>query len=87
MAQQYQAVALGFTQDEADSPPVVSVKGSYQVAETMMAIARRHGIPVVERAELATALEQVPVDAPIPAKLFRAAAALLAEVGNLARRR
>lgn len=81
----YQAIALAFTPDETESPPVVSAKGSHRVAETMMAIARRHGIPVVERRELASALEQVPLDSPIPAKLYRAAAALLAELGRLTR--
>jgi flagellar biosynthesis protein len=87
MAFRCRAVALGFTDEtDGESPPVVNARGDLLVAETIIAIARRNGIPVEERGELVEALDDVPVDATIPARLFRAAAALLAEVGALARR-
>jgi flagellar biosynthesis protein len=85
MRQRYQAIALGFTDQSIESPPILCAKGRDGVAETIMAIARKHGIPVVERQQFASALEELPIDSPIPAKLFKAAAALLAEVGALVR--
>lgn len=87
MSHQYRAVALGFSEEKGEhSPPVVHARGELLVADTIIAIARRHGIPVVERGEFVEALDGVPLDGSLPQRLFEAAAALLAEVGALARR-
>ena len=90
MQQQLRAVALGFSKGEEeceDSPPVINARGDRLVAETIIAIARRNGIPVVERGEFVEALDDVPLGGSIPRRLFEAAAALLAEVGALASNR
>jgi type III secretion system FlhB-like substrate exporter len=85
MGAHYRAVALGFTEDAGEEgPPILNARGERLVAETIVAIARRNGIPVVERAEFVEALDDVAVDSSIPRRLFEAAAALLAEVGALA---
>ncbi len=85
MKSYYRAVALGFPEDEGEeSPPVVHARGDRLLAETIVAIARRNGIPVVERGEFVEALDEVPLDASLPRRLFETAAALLAEVGALA---
>ncbi len=78
----FQAYALGFPLGE-ESPPALVAKGEYASAEHIVMIARRHGIPVVEKPELCAALEPIPIDASIPQKLFEAAAALLVEIGAL----
>lgn len=85
MGAHYRAVALGFSEDDGEEgPPILNARGERLVAETIVAIARRNGIPVVERPEFVEALDDVPVDSSIPRRLFEAAAALLAEVGALA---
>ncbi len=78
----FQAFALGFPDGES-SPPAVVARGEYASAEYMVSMARKHGIPVVEKPELCVALEPLPLDESIPQKLFEAAAALLVEIGVL----
>jgi flagellar biosynthesis protein len=78
----FQAVGLGGETD-IDTAPRVVCKGEYGLADTIVALAKRYGVPVVERAELTEALMQVPLDQEIPDELFEAAAVLLVEVGAL----
>jgi flagellar biosynthesis protein len=80
--QYFQAFALDLPKGAA-SPPVLSARGEYDLANHIVACARKHGIPVVERPEMCAALEEVEIDAEIPVELFEAAAAILAEVGAL----
>jgi type III secretion system FlhB-like substrate exporter len=77
-----QAFALGFPHGETTAP-VVTARGDFDVAAHMVAVARRHGIPVVERPEICSLLSDVEVGCSIPETLFRAAAALLVELGVL----
>jgi type III secretion system FlhB-like substrate exporter len=49
----------------------------------MVEVARRYGIPVVEKPEMCALLDDVEVGTSIPESLFRAAAALLVEIGVL----
>lgn len=81
----FQAVALGFPQGEESAPSVVA-KGEFDMAAHMVAVATKHGIPIVERAELCEALQEVEIDQSIPQQLFEVAAALLVEIGILQRR-
>lgn len=82
----FQAFALGFPHGE-DNAPAVTARGEYASADEIVRIARRYGVPVVERPELCESFQDLPLDQQIPAELFEAAAALLAEVGALALRR
>jgi type III secretion system FlhB-like substrate exporter len=77
-----QAFALGFPSGEG-SPPTVVARGEFDIAAHMVEVARRYGIPVVERPELCSLLSDVEVGTSIPESLFRAAAALLVEIGGL----
>jgi len=79
----FQAFALGLPQG-GESPPVLAARGEYTLADEIVRIARRFGVPVVERDDLCSALAPLPVDQQIPAQLFEAAAALLNEVGAIA---
>lgn len=77
------AVALRY-EAETDLAPVLVAKGTGAVAETIMRLARAHGIPLVERPPLARALHAgVREGQPIPAVLFRAVAELIAFVYRL----
>lgn len=75
----FRAVGIGGEDLALDAPRVVC-KGEYQLADTIVSLAKRHGIPVVERPELAEALAEVPLDEEIPAHLFELAASLLVEL-------
>jgi flagellar biosynthesis protein len=78
----FQAFALDLPKGAA-SPPVLSARGEYDLANHIVACARKYGIPVVEKPEMCAALQDVELDAEIPVELFEAAAAILAEVGAL----
>jgi flagellar biosynthesis protein len=77
-----EAVGLGFDSHE-EGPPSVTAIGELDLAAQMVALAKRYGIPVVEKPELCSSLASVPLDQEIPAELFEAAAAVLHEVGAL----
>jgi flagellar biosynthetic protein FlhB len=77
------AVALRYEPSQM-SAPVVVAKGADLVAETIRAIARRHGVPVVENKPLAQVLYRtVKIQEAIPEKLYRVVAEILAYVYNL----
>lgn len=78
----FQAFALDIPQTEG-SVPTLSARGEYELAQHIVACARKYGIPVVEEPSLASGLAEVEVDEEIPVELFEAAAALLAEVDSL----
>lgn len=75
----FRAVGIGGDDLEVEAPRVVC-KGEYQLADTIVLLAKRYGVPVVERPELAEALSEVPLDEEIPAHLFELAASLLVEL-------
>lgn len=74
------AVALVYRPSEMGAPRVVA-KGRGPIAERIKALAREHGIPVMENRPLARALYKVvKVGREIPAALYRAVAEVLAYV-------
>jgi flagellar biosynthesis protein FlhB len=74
------AVALLFEAGRMNAPRVVA-KGEGFVAKRIVALARKHGVPVMERKSLAQALyKTVKVDADIPVALYLVVAELLAFV-------
>jgi flagellar biosynthesis protein len=78
----FQAFALDIRKAEG-SVPKLSARGEYELAQHIVACARKYGIPVVEQPCLASGLAEIEVDEEIPVELFEAAAALLAEVERL----
>jgi flagellar biosynthetic protein FlhB len=80
------AIALAYDPARTRAPVVVA-KGADYVAERIRAVAREHGVPVVENRPLAQALyRSVEIDQPIPVALYQAVAEVLAFVYALKRR-
>jgi len=81
------AVALRYTPG-AMGAPVVVAKGAEHVAERIKEIARKSGVPILERRALARALfRAVPIGGQIPGSLYRAVAEILAYIYALKTRR
>jgi len=80
------SVALRYVPGETPAPEVVA-KGVDRVALEIRRIAREHGIPLVEKPELARALyRSVEVGERIPPQLYRAVAEIVARVMQLGHR-
>jgi flagellar biosynthetic protein FlhB len=72
------AVALTYRRSEMAAPIVVA-KGQDQMAARIRAVARKHGVPIVENVSLARALHKTAdIGDAIPAALFSAVAEVLA---------
>jgi flagellar biosynthetic protein FlhB len=81
------AVALKYLPGQMGAPRVVA-KGAEGMAQKIKEVARKHGVPIMERRSLARALfRSVPVGGEIPATLYRAIAEILAYVYGLKQRR
>lgn len=77
------AVALRYDPTVCPAPLVVA-KGVNRVAEKIKTIAREHGIPIRENRPLARSLyKEVEIGQPIPEDLYKAVAAILAEIWRL----
>lgn len=75
------AVALGY--DAGDGAPRVLARGYGDLAEQIIAEARRQGIFVHDAPELVGLLMQVDIDQQIPPALYRVIAELLVWVADL----
>ena len=74
------AVALRYRRDTMRAPAVIS-KGGGETAAAMKAVARRHGIPVIERPPLARQLfREVDIDGAIPEAVYESVARIYAEI-------
>lgn len=80
------AVALLYRRETMSAPQLIA-KGSGEAVLQMKALARRHGVPVVENRTLARALFRGEIDQPIAEKLFPQVARLLVWVYALKERR
>jgi len=82
------AVALRYDRAKEGAPRLVA-KGRGQVAENIIALAREHGVPLHEDANLAATLSALDLETEIPPELYRAVAEVLAFLyrlnGNLRR--
>lgn len=78
------AIALRYRPDEG-SAPRVTAKGSGELAERILAMARKHGIPIREDKELVQVLSHLDIDEEISPELYRVVAELLAFVYRTAR--
>jgi flagellar biosynthesis protein len=79
---QRRAVALRYERGQ-DAAPRVVAKGRGPVAETIIAHAREHGVPLQEDADLAAALSTLDLETEIPPELYRAVAEVLAFIYRL----
>ncbi len=73
------AVALKYDSKKDPAPKVVA-KGAGSLAEKILEIARKHGIPIQENAPLADALFRLDLGQEIPPELYLAVAEVLAFV-------
>jgi flagellar biosynthesis protein len=76
------AVALRYDRARDDAPRVTAA-GRGSVAETIIAAAREHGVPLHEDANLVDALAALDLDTTIPPELYRAVAEVLAFIYRL----
>jgi flagellar biosynthetic protein FlhB len=77
------AIAIQYEADEMKAPKVLA-KGAHHTAERIVALARQHGIPVIQDIPVARALyRHVEIDQEIPAALYAAVAQILAYVFRL----
>lgn len=73
------AVGLAYDAGELE-PPHVVVKGEGYTADEVVRIARRFGVPVVDRGEISELLSGIPLDERIPEDLYEAVALILCEL-------
>ena len=71
------AAALRYVPGDMPAPEVVA-SGEGALAERIIALAREHGIPVHENADLVHLLTRLPPDTAIPPELYRAVAEVMA---------
>lgn len=71
------AVALRYAREEESAPRVVA-RGVGETAERILALAREHGVPVREDADLVELLAACELDEEIPIELYAAVAEILA---------
>ncbi len=76
---QSKAVALAY-EPGTNRAPVVTAKGLGRVAEMIVELARRHGVPVHEDADLVDLLAMLDLDREIPPELYGVVAEVLAFV-------
>ena len=75
--------AIAISYENGTYAPVVVAKGRGITAETILEIARQHGVIVHESKELASLLMNVDLDQHIPSELYTAIAEILAWVYSL----
>ena len=80
------AVALKYKPGQDDAPKVTA-KGTGVVAEKIIDIARKQGIPVKDDPDLVEALSRLDLDEEIPPELYVIVAELLAFVYSLNRKK
>ncbi len=66
-----------------DAAPRVTAKGRGLVAEKIIELARKHGVPIKDDPALVQILSKLEINEHIPAELYRAVAEILAFVYSL----
>lgn len=77
-----QAVALTYDRENDDAPKVTA-KGQGIVAEKIIEIAEKHGVPVKEDPDLMEVLSTLDINEQIPSEIYVAVAELLAFVYSM----
>lgn len=80
------AAALKY-RPEQDNAPKVTAKGTGLIAEKIIDIARKHGIPVKDDPDLVEVLSRLDLDEEIPPELYVIVAELLAFIYSLNRKK
>jgi flagellar biosynthesis protein len=83
---QKKAVALKYRPGK-DRAPKVAAKGKGLVADKIIEIAREHGIPVKDDADLVEVLAKLDIEQEIPAEVYVVVAELLAFVYSVNNRK
>lgn len=73
------AVGLNYDGQKGDVP-TIGVKEDERLADEVVRIAKRFGIPVVERPALARGLHNLEIEEQIPEQLYEAVAIVLNEI-------
>lgn len=73
------AIALNY-EGKDNETPTISLREENLSADEVIKLAKRFGIPVVEKPELIAALKNIELDQEIPEEMFEAVAALLNEI-------
>jgi len=73
------AIGLRYTRDHDDAPSI-HIFGEELHADAIVKTAKRFGIPIIERPELAQALAACELDTAIPVEVFEAVALILAQL-------
>ncbi len=81
-----QAVALRYRPDK-DTAPRVAAKGSGLIAEKIIELARKHGIPVKDDPDLLQVLSKLEIEEEVPPTVYVAVAELLAFVYSINRKK
>jgi flagellar biosynthesis protein len=76
------AVALRYKPGE-DAAPRLTAKGKGAVAERIVELARRHGVPIRQDRNLVEVLSRLDLEQEIPPQVYRAVAEILAFVYRL----
>ena len=63
---------------DGETAPILSAKGTGEIAEEILAIAREHNIPIREEPELTELLSKLKLDQEIPRELYVAVAEVIA---------
>lgn len=85
MSQQTPTLAVALHYDRKGAPRVVA-KGRGELGESIVELAREHGVPIEENEVLAGALSKVELGEEIPAELYKAVAEVLIFVLRLSGR-
>jgi len=72
---------------QKDAAPVVTAKGRGIIAEKIISIAKKNGIPIKEDPNLVQILSKLKVDEQIPPVLYKAVAEILAFIYSLNEKR
>ena len=73
------AAALGYDPEGEDAPRLLA-KGYNELADRIIALAKKHDIPIREDRDLVAVLAKLDLDQEIPPELYRAVAEVLAFV-------
>ncbi|HPS92887.1 MAG TPA: EscU/YscU/HrcU family type III secretion system export apparatus switch protein [Deltaproteobacteria bacterium] len=78
------AVALTYERGK-DKAPRVTAKGRGALAEKILALARRHGVPIEKDSTLLEALYRLEINEEIPEELYKVVAEVLAFIYRMNR--
>ena len=74
------AVAILSDDSFGQDAPIISAAGDFYLADTIVALAKKHSIPIIEKPALTRSLRLIEIGEEIPAYLYRAVAIVLCEI-------